>query len=445
METLEPPGADGPSGLSAKYWAFISYSSRDTRWAEWLHKALESYQIPRNLVGRRNNGITILRRLFPIFRDRDELPSAYDLNDKVHEALRDLFSLVVICSPHAAPSVWVNEEVRLFKSMGKSERIFPLIVDGEPNASDRPDGAMWECFPPALRFEGSASDAPGGRRIVPLAADAREGKDGRGNALLKLIAGIVGVGFNDLRRREISRRRRGRFARVAIGAAAIVVLSVGFLGLADAGLDVPGGARLRRSLDRYGLTVFRPVQSEKAIATRATNERAQIRSLITGAVAKGDYPRTDYTSVWEIGQIVAAIFRDRDSSRDDLRLVERLLDHELRNDRVIAEDGQPIGWMDSSALPRVEASLWMILALTQIQKRSDVLEEKAEQQSRIVSTRQSVLPRPITRSTMADGTWSPRTRQRGTSYIKPRLLSSRSGNSIRPDCAGVATAKSCGG
>ncbi len=33
-----------------KYWAFISYSHRDTQWADWLHKALESYRPPKRLI-----------------------------------------------------------------------------------------------------------------------------------------------------------------------------------------------------------------------------------------------------------------------------------------------------------------------------------------------------------------------------------------------------------
>ena len=35
-----------------KYWAFISYSHHDTKWAEWLHKLLETYHVPRQLVGK---------------------------------------------------------------------------------------------------------------------------------------------------------------------------------------------------------------------------------------------------------------------------------------------------------------------------------------------------------------------------------------------------------
>ena len=37
---------------AVRYWAFLSYSHRDRRVAERLHRALETYRIPPRLVGR---------------------------------------------------------------------------------------------------------------------------------------------------------------------------------------------------------------------------------------------------------------------------------------------------------------------------------------------------------------------------------------------------------
>ena len=34
-----------------KYSAFISYSHKDEKWASWLHKALETFKVPKYLVG----------------------------------------------------------------------------------------------------------------------------------------------------------------------------------------------------------------------------------------------------------------------------------------------------------------------------------------------------------------------------------------------------------
>ena len=35
-----------------RYWAFLSYSHRDKKWGDWLHKALETYHVPSRLIGR---------------------------------------------------------------------------------------------------------------------------------------------------------------------------------------------------------------------------------------------------------------------------------------------------------------------------------------------------------------------------------------------------------
>jgi len=165
------------------------------------------------------------KRLVPVFRDREELASATDLGTVINEALRLSGCQIVICSPSAARSRWVNEEILAFKRLGREDRIFCLIVDGEPNASDDP-ARTDECFPPALRFRLGPDGNLSSVRTEPIAADARPGKDGRGNAKLKLIAGILGVGFDALRQREQSRRQRQLFA-IASGALAGMVLTSG--------------------------------------------------------------------------------------------------------------------------------------------------------------------------------------------------------------------------
>ncbi len=206
-----------------RYYAFISYSHRDKAWADWLHKALETYAIPKRLVGQSTAAGVIPKRLTPIFRDRDELASANDLGRKVNEALAQSANLIVICSPRSAASRWVDEEVLAFKRLGRSERIFCLIVDGEPNASELPGRAAEECFAHALRYQLGADGALSSERTEPIAADARPGKDGKTNAKLKLIAGLLDVGFDQLKQRELQRRTR---RMTAIAALAVAVMAV---------------------------------------------------------------------------------------------------------------------------------------------------------------------------------------------------------------------------
>jgi tetratricopeptide (TPR) repeat protein len=211
---------------SPRYRAFLSYSHRDAKWGAWLHKALESYRPPKQIVGTVTARGPVPKRLAPIFRDREELATATDLGTVINEALKQSACQIVICSPNSARSKWVNEEILAFKRLGREDRIFCLIVDGEPNASDMPSREAEECFPPALRYKLGADGNLSAARTEPIAADARPGKDGRSNAKLKLIAGVLGVGFDGLRQREQRRKQRQLFA-IASGALAGMVLTSG--------------------------------------------------------------------------------------------------------------------------------------------------------------------------------------------------------------------------
>jgi hypothetical protein len=103
-----------PTASAYRYWAFISYSSKDEAHAKWLHRAIETYGIPAKLVKHGHAtpvGEPAPRRFQPIFRDRDELPASSDLGQTIGDALRASRYLIVICSPDAAKSNWVNREV----------------------------------------------------------------------------------------------------------------------------------------------------------------------------------------------------------------------------------------------------------------------------------------------------------------------------------------------
>lgn len=183
-----------------RYAAFISYNHRDRKAANWLHRALETYRIPGRLRGRDSAFGPLGSRLPPIFQDREELAASADLAESVRAALAQTHALIVVCSPNGARSKWVNEEIRAFTALGRRSHIHCLIVDGEPNASRLPgmDSAL-ECLPPAL-FEDGGSE--------PLASDIRPNRDGRAAAKLKLLAGIMGIGYDELRNREQQRRQK---------------------------------------------------------------------------------------------------------------------------------------------------------------------------------------------------------------------------------------------
>lgn len=196
----------------ARYWAFVSYSHQDAAFGRRLHRRLENYALPRRLVGRNTTGLPVPRRLNPIFRDREEFAAAHDLSAEVRTALEASRSLIVVCSPAAAASLWVSREIDLFRSLHPDRPILAALREGEPAQS----------LPPALRRSG-----PDGRLIEPLAADFRRGRDGDHLALLKLVAGVVGVGLDELIQRDATRRLQRVTAVTA--AALVAMLGMGAL------------------------------------------------------------------------------------------------------------------------------------------------------------------------------------------------------------------------
>ena len=206
-----------------KYRAFISYSHANEAWARWLHRSLESYRVPKRLIGRETAFGPVPERVAPIFRDRDELATATDLGETLTRALRESAFQLVICSTAAAKSRWVNEEILAFKRLGREQRIFCLLVDGEPGASANPATADQECFPNALIYVMGPDGQLTTTRSEPIAADARPGKDGKNDVRLKLIAGMLGVGLDELKQREAHRRQR---RMMALATASVVGMAV---------------------------------------------------------------------------------------------------------------------------------------------------------------------------------------------------------------------------
>ena len=204
-----------------RYRAFISYSHRDSQVARWLHRAIETHAVPAALVGRMTDHGPIPKWIRPVFRDEDELAGAAELGPELQSALSGSAALVVICSPAAAKSKWVDHEIRYYKTVNPTRPVLAVIVEGEPQSEQ-------ECFPEALRWTaGHDGTLVFNEDFEPLAPDLQ--KQDRHSVKLKLIAGLLGVGFDDLVRRDLKRTRRlmvmfGSLATAII--AALTVLSV---------------------------------------------------------------------------------------------------------------------------------------------------------------------------------------------------------------------------
>ena len=222
--------------------AFLSYSHKDSDTADWLHETLEQYRVPRRLVGQLTDIGAVPKRLTPIFRDRHELAASGDLGEEIEEAITGSRFLIVLCSPAAARSRWINEEIICFKRLHDEDRILAVIIDGEPYASDIEGREAEECFPPALRIHYDARGRPTTQRMEPLAADLRDSGDGRRLGLLKIAAGMLGVGLDDLAQREAHRRQR----RLTIITAASIAGMLMTSGLAYTAVQARDEARDQR-------------------------------------------------------------------------------------------------------------------------------------------------------------------------------------------------------
>lgn len=213
-----------PDQTPPAYRAFLSYSHRDERYAARLHRRLETYRPPRSV--RRETGFATRNpagRLRPVFRDRDELASSASLSGLIQEALNRSEALIVVCSPAAVASRWVNEEIRYFRSVHPDRPVLAFVVGGDPGLDPLANPGQ-AALPLNLLLRDI--NAPSSGYGEPLAADARVEGDGFGMAFLKLAAGLFDVPFDRLRQREVRRRQQRLVmaAAVSLGLAGVFAL-----------------------------------------------------------------------------------------------------------------------------------------------------------------------------------------------------------------------------
>ncbi len=237
-----PPAAEARRGarLQTQYFAFLSYSHKDEALAAWLHRELERFHVPRTLAGKITANGVMPKRLRPIFRDEHELAAADDLGEEIRTAIACSQFLVVLCSPNAAKSRWTNAEIEAFKRVRPDGCVLAAIAAGEPFASDIPGREDEECFPPALRHKYDRRGRATGKRAEPLAADLREDGEERRTGFLKLVAGMLGVGLDELVQRNATRRHRrlGYLAAASLAGMALTsTLSVMALQARDSARD----------------------------------------------------------------------------------------------------------------------------------------------------------------------------------------------------------------
>ena len=191
-----------------RYFAFVSYSRKDMPWAKWLQKKLQNYMLPSKLI-RTHKGLP--KRITPVFRDQQDI-SGNVLENALHQALDDSRYLIVICSPNSAKSIYVNEEVRYFVSLGRQEQIIPLIVSGTAFSGD----PETECFPEALRA------------ITPELLGINIQEYGKRMAFLRIVSTMLRIHHDEIVKRDGTRRL---IRRIAAATAAVILAAAGAWGI----------------------------------------------------------------------------------------------------------------------------------------------------------------------------------------------------------------------
>lgn len=217
----------GSGGGDMKYRAFISYSQKDKSWARRIHRAIERYKVPADLL---IDTVDQGRRVGKVFLDTEEKKAATSIDELLKAAIRGSECLIVVCSPNAVASRFVNEEISYFKSHNPGGKILPVIIGGEPNARDAGDEDN-EAFPLALVRRVDADGTITEDREEPFAADARPGKDGFARVKAQLIAGILNIDFDALWKREERATRRRALVFQGLAATMTLVAGIAVFGL----------------------------------------------------------------------------------------------------------------------------------------------------------------------------------------------------------------------
>ena len=218
------------------YDAFISYTGFckkgseaefDRIVAERLHKVLETYRVPKALIKKSAPGHPIPRRLKKIFRDRDEVRVSPNLNDSLVGSLQKSRFLIVICSPRAIKSQWINQEISIFRSLGREDRILPILIEGEPHEAFPSELLKYK---PKTSLSKYQSYLPADILAQPLAADIRADSQAASLRLLKqeklrLIASILGCDYDALRQRENERFMKRALSAGTAMAILLIILS----------------------------------------------------------------------------------------------------------------------------------------------------------------------------------------------------------------------------
>ncbi len=249
------PSAAGTASAAGDfdYDVFFSYRHRplDEKITGKTFNLLESYRLPKPL---RDKGFQDIRRAF---RDTEELPVSRILTESIDAALHSSNCLVVVCSTDTPSSEWIDREVGIFIELGRANRIYPLLISGDPERS----------FPPSLKRVPDILD-----RVMDIRPENGRDDGGRpgrrmmaksGSEILKVVSAVTGCPYEELLREHQLRRNRRLITRGAAAAVTFLAVAAVALGLMRLAQNYRGSAALREQASMnmlYELTYELPAR-----------------------------------------------------------------------------------------------------------------------------------------------------------------------------------------
>ncbi len=289
----------------ALYDAFVSYShAKDKPIAAALQSAIQRLGKP-----------WYRRRALRVFRDDTSLSATPSLWPSIEQALAQSRFLIVLASPEAAASPWVNKEVSWWLDHQSVETILVAVTDGE---------LVWDnAVGDFIRREGMPLPPVLASRFAtePKWVDLRAYRDGAdaGDARFTehaadFAAAIHGIPKEDLLSQEVRQQRRA--LRLAWSAAAALLMLAGLAGWQ---------AKVARDHERLAIEQRNIAEQQRQLA-QEQRDRAE-RTL---AAARA----TANTLIIDL----AREFRDRAGMPRDL--VRRILDRAHALQRQLIESGE---------------------------------------------------------------------------------------------------------
>ena len=219
-----------------------------------------------------------------VFRDQTNLAAVGDLTEEIQRALGSSDNLVLLASPLAAASPWVDKEAATWRATKPPGRLFLALTEGALEWDDARgdfDPARTTSLPPSLRgafdaeplwvdFTGVREDRPFARD--PLFLDGAAG----------LAAAIRGVEKDALIGEDVRQRRRAR--QLAGGA----ITTVAVLAIAATIAAIFALIQRDRANDRARLALSRQYAAQSVAALDVDPERSLVLAARAATTAPTD-------------------------------------------------------------------------------------------------------------------------------------------------------------